>query len=147
MIFGDINSFAIELEPGKPDPRIGYFLLWANDVHIGKREETFIKPNLIALSRVVDISDQLPLNIEKKTPEKILKKILDSENLYTKTLVGFGESFDRFLLRIFLFQKSVFIVWCEVESELKYAQIVKVEINLYLKILTESRQYFESFGL
>lgn len=109
-IFGDKSKFAIVVASNPPNFTYGKFQLWINGFSLGEDVETFLLPNLLALKRIKDLSEQFQLDLSRP-PGDILRLILRNEELYSKTLLGLGETFDRYIFRLFVFKFKVVFLW------------------------------------
>lgn len=110
-IIGNKASFALEFSSGDTSNKIGMFYMWINGFRLGSDEETYIKPNFLALSRIKDLSTYSELNVDNKSAIAIFNYIKGSEDLNTATLLGFGESFDDYIIRPFIYNQSVVFLW------------------------------------
>lgn len=111
LLMGNKEVFGIELHSEDRQYEIGVVQFWIDKHCIGKNEKTFIIPNLLAFSRINDLSQIKKLDIRRFSPKKIYRAILKSEHLYTKTLLGFGETFDEYVLRLYKYDSNAIFLW------------------------------------
>ena len=144
MIIGNKDKFGIEIFSKQHDYNVGIIQLWINNTCIGEKEETYIKPVLLALKRINNLSSYQLLDITVNDIDKVFNHILSNENLYTQTLLGFGETFDEYILRPYIHGSDVVFLWTflPAESQIRKKKILKVEFGIvsseyYFKILNE----------
>lgn len=144
MIIGNKLSFAIELEIHEFNS--GIIVIWVENQILGTREETFLMPNLNALKRIQDYSSFNELNFYTSTPNKIFKSILKNEQIYDRTLLGLGESFDLFEVRAYIFLSKVIFVW-KVTRDIEVTGSINNYINgeTYMGI-TDSKLYYSTIA-
>ena len=109
MIYGLKTNFALEFKTVTEN--FGFIRIWLNDFCIGLWESTYLKPVILSLNRIADYSDCDALDLKINTPKKIFDQILDNEDVFENTLLGFGESFDPFEIRAYSFQGNVVFLW------------------------------------
>lgn len=145
--FGNKNSFAIGITSNFSDLKIGIIQIWINGVCLGKIEETYIIPNILALSRMQNLSSYSILNINNYSVETVFDNILSDKNLYDLTLLGFGETFDEYVLRSYMYETKIIFLWTFLPNEInkgkeniKKAQFGIVECDEFYTILEECKK-------
>lgn len=118
-VFGDQMEFAIKLSSYEPRWKIGKIQFWIKGICLGKDEETYIKPNLLALSRVNDLSSYPILDPQTNPLKTIFQNIFESEELYSLTLLGLGETFDEYILRMYMYETNIVAIWMVMPIEKK----------------------------
>jgi hypothetical protein len=116
MIIGNENIFALDFSSIN-SYRTGFFQIWINGNCLGENEETFIKPNLNALKRVKNLTGDLKFDVNNVSVQKLFNAILNDETISDQTLLGFGETFDKYILRVFIFESNVFFLWSLVTNK------------------------------
>jgi hypothetical protein len=110
-VIGDINVFAIDIFSKQSDYKIGTIQFWINGICIGKEEDTYIKPNILALARINNLSRYRFLDFTLKSADDIFTQLSSSEKLNNKILLGFGETFDDYILYPFIFDGNIVFLW------------------------------------
>ena len=143
MIVRNKSLFAIEIKLN--DSISGVLKLWIQDKMLGGDEEALLLPNLNALKRIKDYSSSEELNIFHSTPNKIFRSTLNRE-LYDRTLLGFGESFDLFEIRAYIFMTKVVFIW-EVTKDMESSSFHNTykRGETYMG-MTDSILYFETIS-
>lgn len=146
-IIGDKRSFALDISINCSNPKLGVIRIWTDKIVIGEDEETFIKPNIAALSKIKNLSSYSRLDISYYSAEDIMNYILEDDFLYDQTLLGFGETFDDYLLRPYIFKDRVIILWSRYLNRNKGDVISLSKVNYglvncdkFYSVLEESTQ-------
>lgn len=111
FLFGNKEIFAVELTTDDNICEYGVIRIWINGKCLGDDDTAYIKPNLIALARVKNLSRFEQLNVLKKRPGAVFKRIVKTDFFYSETLLGLGETFDKYILRLFIYDQYVVFIW------------------------------------
>lgn len=124
---GQKDKFAIEIYRNIENDMRGIIYIWANSICIGKNEDTYILPNIRALARVKNLSANEALNINFYEPKIIMKNLQTNDFLDSQTLLGFGETFDNYIIRAYIYLSNIIFIWSVYRSKKNNCLIIPKE--------------------
>lgn len=82
-------------------------------------------------------ANDYPLNFNNSARD-LLKSILRKDRIDDVGLVGFGETFDKYILRVLVSNAYVYFIWTE--SSIASAFCEKVEYDIFVSVMNDCKQ-------
>jgi hypothetical protein len=145
ILIGDKEKFALEIYSKQSYFQIGEVQFWINNVCIGKKEDTYIKPNIIAFTKLYDLSAYSYLDIAIREKEAVFNYVISNETLHSYTLLGFGETFDEYILHPYIFNSDVIFLWTTASNfnpatgSYSNVQGAKISTNDFYQVMVKAK--------